>query len=91
MRHRCHVDMAMVPFLCNRVLVSKRADLIFMCISCYIYTYQLRCTKQAVLRTLRNVYYLYATEAKHTSMYALLLKRHPCHFWLWREQSPKNI
>ena len=24
-------------------------------------------------------------------MYALLLKRHPCRFWLCREQSPKNI
>ena len=36
-------------------------------------------------------FYLYASEAKHTSVYALLLKRHPCRFWLLREQSPKNI
>ena len=60
-------------------------------IVCYIYTYQLRCTKQVVLRTLRNGYYLYANEAKHTAIYALLLNRHPCRFGLWREQSPKNI
>ena len=36
-------------------------------------------------------FYLYASEAKHTSVHALLLKRHPCRFWLWREQSSKNI
>ena len=73
-----------------RIQVSKHPDLLKKCIACYIYTYQLQCTKQDVLRTLINVFYLYANEAKHTSMYALLLKRHPCRFWLGGEQSPKN-
>ena len=40
--------------------------------------YKARCSKDS-----GKYFYLYANEAKHTSMYALLL--------LWREQSPKNI
>jgi len=53
-----------------------------MCITYYIYTYQLHCPKQDVLRTLIKMFYTFATEAKHTSVYALLLKQHPCCFWL---------
>ena len=43
-------------FVCNRIQVSKYADSIFMCISCYIYAYQLRCTKQVVLTTLKKIF-----------------------------------
>ena len=38
-----------------------------------------------------KVIYASATEAKHTSLYALLRNRHPCRFWLGYEQSSKNI
>ena len=48
--------------------------------------YKARCSKDS-----GKYFYLYANEAKHTSVYALLLKRHPCRIWLWRKQSPKNI
>ena len=34
------------------MLGSKHANLIYECITYYIYAYQLRCTKQDVLRTL---------------------------------------
>ena len=40
------------------IQVPKHADLIFICISCYIYAYQLRCTKQVVLRALKKVFLL---------------------------------
>ena len=42
----------------NRIPVSKHANLIFMCISCYDYAYQLRCTKQVILRALKKVFLL---------------------------------
>ena len=71
--------------------MSKHADLSCECITCYIYAYQLHCPKQDVLRTLIKVFYTFATEAKHTSVYALLLKQHPCCFWLDTKQSFKNI
>lgn len=35
----------------NMMLGSKHANLIYECITYYIYAYQLRCTKQDVLRT----------------------------------------
>ena len=54
--------------------MSKHANLIYECITYYIYAYQLRCPKQDVLRTLVKTLYTFATEAKHTSLYALLLK-----------------
>ena len=56
---------------------------LYLCIS-------LRCPKQGVLRTLINIFYTLATESKHTSLYALILKQHPCCFWLGINQSPKN-
>jgi len=62
--------------------VPKHAYLIYECITYNVYTYQLRCAKQDVLRTLIKVFYTSATEAKHTSLYALTLKQHPCCFWL---------
>ena len=34
---------------------------------------------------------MHAAEAKHTSVYALLLNQLPCWFRLLYEQSPKNI
>ena len=34
------------------MLGAKHANLIYECITYYIYAYQLRCTKQDVLRTL---------------------------------------
>ena len=37
------------------MLGSKHANLIYECITYYIYAYQLRCTKQDVLRTLIKV------------------------------------
>ena len=64
------------------MLRSKHGNLIHECITYYIYAYQLRCPKQDVLRTLIKMFYPSATEAKHTSLYALLLKQHPCCFWL---------
>ena len=70
---------------------AEHANLMHECITYYIYAYQLRCTKQDVLRTLIKVLYTFATEAKHTSLYALLLNRHLCRFWLGCEQSFKNI
>ena len=73
------------------MLEEKHANLMSVCITYYIYAYQLRCPKQDVLRTLIKVIYASATEAKHTSLYALLLNRHPCRFWLGYEQSSKNI
>ena len=78
-------------FNINMMLRSKHADLMYECITYYIYAYQLRCPKQDVLRTLIKVFYTFATEAKHTSLYALLLKQHPCCFWLDTKQSSKNI
>ena len=40
-------------FLCIRMMLgSKHANLMYECITYYIYAYQLRCTKQDVLRTL---------------------------------------
>ena len=62
--------------------MSKHVNLVYECITYYIYAYQLRCPKQDVLRTLVKVIYTSATEAKHTSVYALLLKQPPCCFWL---------
>jgi len=41
----------------------KYANLICKCIAYYIYAYQLRCPKQDVLRTLRKIFYTFATEA----------------------------
>jgi len=39
-------------FLCIRMMLgSKHANLMYECITYYIYAYQLRCTKQDVLRT----------------------------------------
>ena len=35
----------------DMMLGSKHANLIYECITYYIYTYQLHCTKQDVLRT----------------------------------------
>jgi len=64
------------------MLVAKHANLMYECITYYIYAYQLHCPKQDVLRTLMKVFYTSATEAKHTSLYALLLKQPPCCFWL---------
>ena len=74
-----------------KIRVAKHAHLIYECITYYIYAYQLHCTKQDVLRTLIRIFYTSATEAKHTSLYALLLNRHPCRFRLGCEQSSKNI
>ena len=45
-----------IYFLIIRIQLSKHADLIFMCISCYDYAYQLRCTKQVVLTTLKKIF-----------------------------------
>ena len=73
------------------VLWGIHANLVCECITYYIYAYQLRCPKQDVLRTLIKALYTFATEAKHTSLYALLQNRHPCRFWLECEQSSKNI
>ena len=73
------------------MLEAKHANLMSVCITYYIYAYQLHCLKQDVLRTLIKVFYTFATKAKHTSLYALLLNRHPCRFWLGCEQSSKNI
>ena len=40
-------------FWCIRMMLgSKHANLMYECITYYIYAYQLRCTKQDVLRTL---------------------------------------
>ena len=64
------------------IQVSKHANLIYACMTYYVYAYQLHCTKQDVLRTLIKAFYICATEAKHTSVYALLLKQPPCCFWL---------
>ena len=50
-------------FLSTRVRVSKHANLVYECITSYIYAYQRRCPKQDVLRTLMNAFYTYATEA----------------------------
>ena len=36
----------------NMMFWSKHANLMYECITYYIYAYQLRCTKQDVLRTL---------------------------------------
>ena len=44
------------------MLGSKHANLIYGCITYYIYAYQLRCPKQDVLRTLIKVFYMSATE-----------------------------
>ena len=41
----------------NMMLRSKHADLMYECITYYIYAYQLRCPKQDVLRTLSKVFY----------------------------------
>ena len=39
-------------FLCIRMMLgSKHANLMYECITYYIYAYQLRCTNQDVLRT----------------------------------------
>ena len=45
-----------------------------------------RCSKDS-----DEYFSIYATDAKHTSLYALRLKQHPCCFWLDLAQSPKNI
>ena len=42
---------------------DKHAQLIYECITYYVYAYQLRCPKQDVLRTLIKVFYMFATEA----------------------------
>ena len=40
-------------FLCIRMMLgSKHANLMYECITYYIYAYQLRCTKQDVLGTI---------------------------------------
>ena len=50
-------------FNMNMMLRSKHADLMYECITYYIYAYQLRCPKQDVLRTLIKIFYMSANEA----------------------------
>ena len=67
---------------CSINLIVYR--MLYLCISAPLY--EARYSKDS-----GKCFYLYASEAKHTSVYALLLKRHSCRIWLWRKQSPKNI
>ena len=53
----------LINFILNKVWVSKHANLVYECITSYIYAYQRRCPKQDVLRTLMNAFYTYATKA----------------------------
>ena len=54
---------------------SKHADLMYECITYYIYAYQLRCPKQDVLRTLIKVFYMSATEAGIRAAFGWRLSR----------------
>ena len=45
------------------MLEAKHANLMSVCITYYIYAYQLHCPEQDVLRTLIKNFYIYATEA----------------------------
>ena len=59
-------------------------NVLYLCISAPLY--EARCSKNS------DIGFLYVRHrSRHTSLYALLLNRHPCRFWLVCEQSSKNI
>jgi len=64
------------------MLRAKHANLMYEYITYYIYAYQLHCPKQDVLRTMIWVIVYIRHRSRHTSLYALLQKQHPCCFWL---------
>ena len=65
-------------------------NLQFECITDYIYTYQLRCTKRGVLMSLNNFTHASAIVAKSAIHGCLQLSRHPCRLWLYFKKSHKN-
>ena len=86
----CRAKTLRLLYLCNNVRVKtcqlnvRVYNVLYLCISAPLY--EARCSKNS------DIGFLYVRHrSRHTSLYALLLNRHPCRFWLVCEQSSKNI